>query len=168
MVRTLRSIDGALGRLEQALLALLLAVLIGVGAGQAVATKLGTSWVWSFEIIRYAVFFIAMTGAALSAQTEQLIAMDFVSRLLSSRGRARLTVVLRVVTLAACALLVVGGMRLRDVVAGESLYHVIDPRLGLLALPIGGALMGVHVLLHMLIDIVRLGRRDARPGSEPT
>lgn len=162
LVGTLRAVDAALGRVEQALLVLFLVVLVAVGAGQAIATKLGAGWAWSFEVIRYSVFFIAMTGAALSAHTEQLISMDFVTRLLSARGRARLTLGLRVFTLAVSGLLVAGGFALRDA-AGASLYHVINPRLGLLALPIGAGLMGVHILLHLIIDAADL--RHGRVSS---
>lgn len=154
-VHALRMIDRALGMLEQTLLCLFLLILIGVGAIQAVASQLGTSWIWSFEIIRYSVFFIAMTGAALSAHTEQLISMDLVSRALGARGRARLTIALRLFTAVICVLLIVGGLKLRDA-AGEPMYHLIDPRMGLLALPIGAALMGMHVLLHSLVDLVYL------------
>jgi TRAP-type C4-dicarboxylate transport system permease small subunit len=161
-VRALRAIDNALGTMEHALLVVLLLVLIGVGAGQAIATKLGTSWAWSFEIIRYTVFFIAMTGAALSAHTEQLIAMDFVTRMISPRGRARLRVVLRLFTIVACVLLIVGG-KLLSGAASDTLYHVIDPRWGLLALPVGAGLMAVHVLLHMAIDLTYLLRGRTPP-----
>jgi TRAP-type C4-dicarboxylate transport system permease small subunit len=154
-IRTLRAIDNALGTFEHALLAALLLMLIGVGAGQAIATKLGASWAWSFEIIRYSVFFIAMTGAALSAHTEQLIAMDFVTRMISPRTRARLRVVLRLFTVAVCVLLIIGG-RMLSGAASDTLYHVINPRWGLMALPIGAGLIAVHVLLHTAIDLIYL------------
>jgi TRAP-type C4-dicarboxylate transport system permease small subunit len=148
--------------MEHALLVVLLLVLVGVGAGQAIATKLGSSWAWSFEIIRYSVFFIAMTGAALSAHTGQLIAMDFVTRMISPQNRARLRVVLRLFTIAICVLLVVGGKMLVSA-ATDTLYHVINPRWGLMALPIGAGLIAVHVLLHMAIDLIYLLRGRTPP-----
>lgn len=163
-VRALRAIDDALGMLEHVLLAVFLAVLIAVGTGQAIATKLGSSWAWSFEIIRYSVFFIAMTGAALSAKTEQLIAMDFVTRLLSPRGRARLRLVLRLFTIAVCVLLIIGGKMLSNA-ATATLYHVINPRWGLMALPIGAAMMAAHVLLHSAIDIIYMARGEVPPDG---
>lgn len=163
-VRMLRAIDKALGTFEHALLVVLLLVLIGVGAGQAIATKLGTSWAWSFELIRYSVFFIAMTGAALSAHTEQLIAMDFVTRLVKPRRRAQLRVVLRLFTICVCVLLIVGGKMLAGA-ATATLYHVINPRWGLLALPVGAGLMATHVLLHTAIDVIYLIRGRTPPGG---
>lgn len=166
-VRVLRAIDNALGTFEHAVLVVLLLVLVGTGAGQAIATKLGTSWAWSFELIRYSVFFIAMTGAALSAHTEQLIAMDFVTRMLRPRRRAQLRVVLRVLTIAVCVLLIVGGKMLSGA-ATATMYHVINPRWGLLALPIGAGLMATHVLLHTAIDVIYLTSGRTPPeGAVP-
>jgi TRAP-type C4-dicarboxylate transport system permease small subunit len=161
--RALRALDRALGTTEQALLALLLILLIGVASGQAIMTLLGASWQWSYELIRYGVFFIAMTGAALSAHTRQLIAMDIVSRVVSPMSRARLRVVLRAVTIGLCTLLVIGGKALSDIAAGEHDHHIIPPQLGLLALPAGSLLIAVHLLLHGLLDLAYLVRGRVPP-----
>ena len=62
------------------------------------------------DVLRYSVFFIAMTGAALSAHTNQLIPMDFVARSLSRVNRVRLRVLLSAFTVTICYLLVKGGL----------------------------------------------------------
>ena len=164
-VLALRRLDNIIGLAEQALLALFLLVLIGIGVAQAITIKLGTGLgVWSFEVLRYSVFFIAMTGAALSAQTGQLIAMDFVTRMLEQSQRMRLQVLLRLFTIAACVLLIEGGLNLAEtesVSAGASAF--IDPALGLLALPIGAGLIGVHVALHLCIDVIYIVRGEVPP-----
>ncbi len=164
VVKLLSGVDRFFGLVEQTVLVLLLLVLIGVGAGQAVATKFDTSWPWSFELIRYSVFFIAMTGAALSAHTQQLIAMDFVTRMLAPRGRARLKIILRLFTVFVCILLVKGGLLLSDA-ASATLYHVVNPRHGLLALPIGAGLIALHVTLHLVIDVIYLLGGRVPPGE---
>ena len=136
-VALLHAIDQAFGTAEQVLLVGLLGVLIGMGASTAIGTQLGTSWSWSEEIIRYSVFFIAMAGAALSAQTKQLIAMDFVTRLLPANRRAALRLVLRTFTMTVCVLLVIAAWVLPG--SRSETYHVIPPKVGLLAIPIGAA-----------------------------
>ncbi|MEM9488197.1 MAG: TRAP transporter small permease subunit [Myxococcota bacterium] len=158
------AVDRAIGRIEQGLLAIFLIVLVAVGAGQAVSTLLGTSWMWSEEIIRYSVFFIAMTGAALSAHTEQLIAMDFVTRLLRARRRAQLKLLLRLFTAAMCVVLIITSLKLRAQTGAES-YHVIPASLGLLALPIGTGLVAFHVLVHLAVDLAYLLRGETPPDA---
>lgn len=164
-VLLIRRLDNAVGLLEQALLALFLLVLVGIGVTQAIAVKLGVGLgVWSFEVLRYSVFFIAMTGAALSAHTGQLIAMDFVTRLLQRRARVQLQIVLRLTTIGACGLLIVGGLRLTKSVSttGDA---AIDPAIGLLALPVGAGLLALHVALHLAIDVIYLSRGQLPPES---
>ncbi|MCG8421660.1 MAG: TRAP transporter small permease [Proteobacteria bacterium] len=163
LVQALRRVDRAVGLVEQTVVVGLLAVLIGVGAAQAVVTQLGASWDWAEEIIRYAVFFIAMAGAALSAHTGQLIAMDFVTRLLQARRRAQLRIFLRLFTLSVCALLIVGGLIFSREIGAETNYHIIPPGTGLLALPLGAGLIGFHVTAHLAIDFLHLVGGQALP-----
>lgn len=166
LARGANKLDSALGTLELALLCAFLAALISVGTAQALASKLfGTSWTWSFDAIRYSVFFIAMTGAALSAQAERQIAMDFVTRMLSPRGRAWLRLTLRFFVIAMCGVLAVGGNAVRATTAGED-YELIPPELGLLALPIGAVLIGMHMLLHIVVDLDFLTRGELPPEPE--
>ena len=164
-VRAIRRFDNAVGLLEQAALAVFLLVLIGIGVTQAVTIKFGTGLgVWSFEVLRYSVFFIAMTGAALSAHTGQLIAMDFVTRMLGRSARVRLKILLRLFTIVICGLLVEGGLQLTDSVSGAG-EHTIDPGVGLMALPIGAGLIGLHVTLHLIIDLIYVSRGELPPES---
>lgn len=163
--RILRLVDSGVGLLEQALLAIFLVVLVSIGVAQAVTLKFGSGLgVWSYELLRYAVFFIAMTGAALSAHTGQLIAMDFVTRLLGATMRARLQVVLQAFTLAICLFMVKGGLVLAASVQPNS-AAAVDPHLGIMALPVGAGLMGLHVLLHMVIDLTYLVRGELPPEN---
>lgn len=168
MANGLRAVDRGLGLVEQLLLVFLLVLLVGVAAAQAVAGQLGTSWEPSYELIRYAVFFIAMIGAALSAQRQQLIAMDFMSRLMGPRMRAWVQVVLRLFTIFACGLLVAAGTELANAAATENMYHLIQPRLGLMALPVGAGLIALHVLIHGIVDVMYLVRGALPPeGGAP-
>jgi TRAP-type C4-dicarboxylate transport system permease small subunit len=152
-VTVLRTIDGAIGVVEHAIVAFTLGALILVGAASAVASNFFQhSIVWSFEAIRYSVFFIAMFGAALAAQSGKLISMDIVSRLVRPRVRAYLRFLTGVFTLAMCWFLVKGGWMLHESFAGETTYELIKPSIGVLALPIGAGLIAFHVFVRMIID----------------
>ena len=172
-VALLRTIDNGLGTAEHGLLCVLLFTLVATGAAQILVTQLGWRGI-GFEgflhlstaelgdIIKHSVFFIAMTGAALSAHTEQLISMDFVTRLLPASRRAWLRLLLRLFTVAMCILLAVGGATLRQGALTEE-GELIPPSIAILAIPIGAILLAIHVLLHFSIDLLFLVRGRTPP-----
>ena len=163
-VQTLRLIGRGVSGVEYVLVTLFLAALIGVGTYQAVSSYLfQVHEKWPFEMIRYMVFFIAMTGAALAAERQRMITMDFFNRMLSPRGRTAMRVVVAGLVLLVCVLLVKGGLLVRDSIGQREPHELIHPRTGILVLPIGAAVIGFHYLLHALIDIIYLSKGQATP-----
>ena len=152
LVGTITGVDNAIGVAEHAFVALSLFGLMGVGTYQFLSTRfLGANDTWPFEALRYLVFFCAMGGASLSAQKGRMISMDFVARKLAPKKRVILRMLVAGFVIFACVLLYKGGMYVRASAKGEE-YEVISPSLALLALPIGAGLIGVHYLLHAIID----------------
>lgn len=166
--RALRQLNDWLGRIETGALVLLLALLVGTGVYQtAAAHLLDKNETWPYEIIRYSVFFIAMCGASLAAAKSRMINMDVVTRLLQPRTRAALRVATALFAVAVCYLLYRGGMDMRDTAAGRNEgYDYISPSSGLLALPIGAVLIGLHFFLHALIDVLWLAAGKVPPEPE--
>ena len=166
--RALRQLNDWLGRIETGALALLLALLVGTGVYQTLAAHFfEKNDTWPYEIIRYSVFFIAMTGAALAAAKARMINMDVVTRLLRPRTRAALRVGTSLFAVAVCFFLFKGGMDMRDTAAGRNeAYDYISPSSGLLALPIGAVLIGFHFLLHAIIDAIWLAGGKLPPEPE--
>jgi TRAP-type C4-dicarboxylate transport system permease small subunit len=165
-IRYLQRVDRSVGLVEQAALCALLLLLVGAAAGQAIAARLfDTHWEWSHEIIQNSVFFIAMTGAALASQSERLISMDFVYRMMRPDLRAWLRQGLRLFTIAICILFAWGGMALREILANEPYVVLAKPTVAL-ALPIGAGLIAFHQLLHGIIDLLYLTRGQLPPEAE--
>jgi TRAP-type C4-dicarboxylate transport system permease small subunit len=165
-VRALLRVDRALGVGERVLVGLFLATLIGVGAYQAVGRNFFQhSPGWSFELLRYLVFFIALTGGALAAQGRQIINMDVLTRVLSPRGRAIANLATGAFTVAACVFLAYAGWRLRQGALLEERGELIRPATGVLALPIAALLMAFHVLVQNLQLAAMLARGE--PPAPP-
>lgn len=165
-VQMIRKVDSAIGVLEHIVVAAFLAMLVGVGVFQVVAAKFfGYRQAWSSELIQYSVFLIAMAGAALAAQTDQMISMDFVTRMVKPRARLILRIVARVFTIVMCGYLLYGGWWARNAYqdTGET---VISVRTVILALPAGAGLMAFHQLMHGLIDVIYLKRGETPPEPE--
>jgi TRAP-type C4-dicarboxylate transport system permease small subunit len=162
----LRKIDRALGTAEVGLLCLFLAMLIGVAVWNFFSNHvLDKNPTWTDELIRASVFFVAWTGAVLAAQTDQLLNMDVITRLVKPRTRVYMRMVTRLITIGACILLAWGGFAVREVLKGED-YEVISMGTMTLALPLGGALIGFHILLHMAVDVIYLSAGRTPPESE--
>lgn len=164
-VTYLQLVDRMVGLAEQAALCFLLALLIGAAAGQAIAARLfDTHWEWSHEVIQNCVFFIAMAGAAMAAQSERLISMDFVYRMLRPELRAWLRQGLRLFTIAICIFFAWGGLALREIVANEPSVVISKGNVAL-ALPLGAGLIAFHQLMHGIVDLLYLVRGQLPPES---
>lgn len=166
--QVVQRLDGWLGRIETAALGLLILILVGIGVYQSIASHaFDKNSTWTYEILRYSVFFIAMTGAALAAQRSRMINMDVVTRLLTPRKRAWLRVITALFVIAMCVLLYRGGMDMRHAATQRNqTYDIISETTGLLALPIGALLIGLHVLFHTIIDLTYLAAGLAPPEPD--
>ena len=159
----LRRIDGVIGITEAALLAFFVAALIAVGAFQAITGNVfGKTFNGTNEVIRYSVFCIAMTGSALAAQRKRLISMDVLSRLLSSKARAVLRIVLAFFTVAMCLLLAHGAWQVYLVARGED-YELVPKAISIFFFPAGAVLIAFHITVHAVIDALHLWAGHAAP-----
>lgn len=159
-VAALVSFDGLIGRFEQGLVALFLALLIGIGAYQAlVGIVLGNKPAWADEYLRFMVFFVAMSGAALAAQQKKLIAMDIVSRLAPPRVRLFIKIATALFSVAACAWLALAANELRASAlsneAGEGFITQYD---AMLALPLALWLIVFHLVVSIAVMVQHLVR----------
>ncbi|MBA2544783.1 MAG: TRAP transporter small permease [Deltaproteobacteria bacterium] len=160
----IRSIDRMIGAGERLLLLAMLATIVGIGAAQALATKLfDHSFPWSFDFIRGGTFAIAMIAGAYASQQASQISMDLVTRKVSPRTRLAMRVVLGLVTLIAMYLLAKTGLRMVELTAKEGGDHTIPAHWLALLIPIGGLLIAVHTILRSVIDIDYFRRRKLPP-----
>lgn len=161
----IRRADRALGAAEQAVLFMLLGAVVVTAAAAALSDKLlGVSLGrWWFDIVRSGTFSVAMIGAVYASQQQRHLSMDLVSRRLPPRGRLFLRVAIAVFTVGIALLLVRSGLHQLDTVGEESGDHLISTHTIVTFLPVGAALIIVHTLLHMVIDIDYLVRRKTPP-----
>lgn len=159
-----RLADNTLGRIEQALLFAMLAAIVITAASAALSDKLFSHHLgrWWFTVVRGGTFSIAMLAAAFATHQQRHLAMDLVSRRLTPRNRLILGALLKVFTIVIAAILFRSGMHQRDHVGGTVEEFVSDKAI-VTMLPIGAALIIVHSLLHIVIDLDYLVRRKLPP-----
>lgn len=161
----LRRADRTLGVVEQAVLFVLLGAVVLTAAAAALSDRvigvhLGRWW---FDIVRGGTFSVAMIGAVFATHQQRHLSMDLVSRRLPARGRLILRIALALFTVAIAALLLRSGMHQRDTVGEEGGDHLISTHTIVTFMPIGAALIIVHTILHMVIDLDYLVRRKLPP-----
>jgi TRAP-type C4-dicarboxylate transport system permease small subunit len=149
-IAALRRIDRVVARLEEAVLAVFLLVLLLVGVYGAYKRNVSPpSPFWADEVIRYTVFFIGLTAAALAAHADRLFNMDLFTRGLSLRGRLGMKIAAAIVTIGVCWIFFESSLVLRRSLLGEE-GELLPPEIGVLSLPIAMAL----IMLHLAVQIV--------------
>ncbi len=159
-----RKVDNGVGMIEQAFLFMLLVAIVLTASAAALGDKLFGYHLgrWWFTVIRGGTFTIAMIAAAFATHQQRHLAMDLVSRRLTPRGRLILGLVLKVFTVVIVAVLFRSGMHQRDHVGGVVEEFVSDKTI-VTMLPVGCALIILHSLLHIVIDIDYLVRGKTPP-----
>jgi len=167
----IRTIDTYVGNIELAILLALFAVVVFVASlsalsGHIAHHQIGLWWTW---VVRKGTFAIALLGAAYATQQQRLLAMDLVSRKLSPRGRLVLGIAIKLFTVALAGVLVYIGLVMHDSAdqaSGPKLdlsLFVLSEKDALCVIPIGGALIVLHSLLHAAIEADYLVRGKLLP-----
>jgi TRAP-type C4-dicarboxylate transport system permease small subunit len=169
LARGVRKLDDTLGRIEQGFVFGLLALVVCVAALAALHDRLSSDHIgrWWHYIVRGGTFATAMFAAVFATQQQRHLAMDLISRRLTPRGRLVLGVALKLLTIAVAALLFQSGLHQRSVAGGsDSLnllgLHIIDADI-VATISIGAALIALHSLLHLVIDLDYLARGKLPP-----
>jgi len=156
--------DSKLGLVENVALFAILASVVLTASTHAILEKAtGKGLEWSFDVVRGGTFSVAMLGAAFATQQARHLAMDLISRRLPPRGRLMLSAFLGVFTIVIAAVLMRSGVHQVDQVVNEPGEHLIEKKQITWFLPIGAALIIVHALLHVVIDIDYLVRNKLPP-----
>jgi len=169
---TLRRVDKVLGIVEQAVLVSLLAAVVFIGVVHAIANKAWNADPFGHfkdDAIRGGTFAMALLGAAFATHQGRHLAMDLVSRRMTPRARLFLKVFLALFTIAIVGLLIRAGFH---TIATEKEIpqkdNLITPVRIAYLIPIGGALVIIHTLLHMVIDLDYIARRKTPPEKMRT
>jgi TRAP-type C4-dicarboxylate transport system permease small subunit len=169
LAMTVRRIDHVLGRVEQGFVFGLLALVVTVAAAAALHDRIMSSHMdrWWHYIVRGGTFATAMFAAVFATQQQRHLAMDLVSRRLAPRGRLVLGVALKLLTIGVAALLFRSGLHQRAVAGGSEHLDVFGLRIidadVVATISIGAALIALHSVLHIVIDVDYLVRGKLPP-----
>jgi len=99
-------------RCEDTLLFLLLALMLGLGTLQIVQRNLsGGAFVWTDELLRILVLWLAMVGAVAASRDDRHIVIDLLGRVLKERTALYVRLVIDLFTVGVCLLLAWHSLR---------------------------------------------------------
>ena len=165
MVKNLRLVDRWIGLGEQVALFALLAVMVVVACVEAVAERMHSGFLWSFDVVRDATFAIAMLGAAFATYQQRNLSMDLVSRRLGHKARMVLRIFLALITIFTSSLFLYAGWLLRSKVVGEPNVGSLE-KLTVTMIPVGAGLIIFHSLVQIVIEVDYLVRGKLSPERE--
>lgn len=157
--RWVRIVDHCVGFFEQGILFALLMAVVLTAAASAISEKVFDHAMgrWWFTVVRSGTFALAMFGAAYATHQQRHLAMDLISRKLSPRGRLVLGIVLKLFTIFIAAVLFRSGQHQMEHVGGST-DEIISDEMIVALMPVGAALIILHSLLHIIIDVDYLAR----------
>lgn len=163
-----RRFDDAIGAGERAFLFASFMILLLSGIYR---TFLSLVWHESslklIEISRISAFAIGMFGAAYAAQSRRNFGLDLVSALMSTKFKAYTRVFTNMAAFIAAALLFYGGRLIQEALAKEKQhYEVIPVWVVGWFIPVCAALIMIHVLCHLIIEVDYLRRGKTAPEPE--
>ncbi len=150
-------------RLEDGVLVIILGGMILLAAGQIVARNVfGFGFIWSDELLRMLVLWIAVAGAVAASRTDKHINIAVLDRFLSAKTNERIKIVVDLFTAGICALITWHSIRFV-----RTSYEYEDMLLGnvpawllQLVLPIGFGLISWRYGLFFLRRLVVQFRGD--------
>jgi TRAP-type C4-dicarboxylate transport system permease small subunit len=168
MARSIRRFDDALGSAERGLLFAAFAVLVLTNLYRTfLSIFMHESSLKAIEVSRISAFAIGIFGAAYAAQSRRNFGLDLVSALMSARVKAVTRVFTNLAALAAAGLLFYGGRLIQDALTKEKQHYEVVP-LTVVGwfIPVCALLIGIHVLLHLVIEVEYLRRGRTAPEPE--
>jgi len=152
--RTLIKMDDTLAKGEAAVLIGLVVIMTVVVFLQVVYRYvLAQPLHWSEELARYLFVWISILGAALGVQKRGHFGMDFFYRMLPDKGRRLLLFMIYLLMGVVILVLLIQGIALvQKTTAQQSPAMEISMGWAYACLPVGGALMVIHLLVVFLKD----------------
>ncbi|MGE0867605.1 MAG: TRAP transporter small permease subunit [Kofleriaceae bacterium] len=162
---TARKIDDWIGKIEQAVLVVLLAAVVLTAAGHALLDRLtDVRLEFKDEVIRGGTFAIAVFGGAFASQQVKNLRMDLISRRISPARRLMVRIAIGVFVLFILGLVIRASLPIvENAETARTSYEWFTPHRVALVIPIGALLMSLHAMIHIVIDVDYLARGKTPP-----
>ena len=157
-MKILYSLDDHISRLEQILIAALLAVMIIVAFSQIVLRNFfSTGIAWGDSLVRYLVVWVGFVGAAVAAKEEKHITIDVLARWITGAGKITIATISHFSSAAICGLLTYAGIKFIwfEAQMGGTAFFNLPVWVPELIIPITFGLMTLRYTLRLLNGLIK-------------
>jgi TRAP-type C4-dicarboxylate transport system permease small subunit len=163
--KKVRRLDNLVGMVEQVVLVTILAAVVLTAASHALLDRFAHIHVpFKDDVIRAGTFAMAMLAGPFASHQAKHLSMDLISRRLSPRARLFLKVALSLFIMFVVVLLIRSGLHN---IHNEEQFAQEDKLISRVRIawliPIGGAMIIFHTILHTIIDVDYIARRKTPP-----
>ncbi|MBA4391866.1 MAG: TRAP transporter small permease [Syntrophus sp. (in: bacteria)] len=158
-------IDAAIGRVEQALLVVLLSALILIAFSQIMLRNLfSTGIAWGDALVRSLVLWTGFIGATIAAREGQHISIDVVSRWLSPKGKRVIAIIIHAFSFFICCFLTFAALKfIHNEFQMKSVIFLGIPSWVLeIILPVTFAVMAFRYFFHFLKNIFIVSQQESK------
>jgi TRAP-type C4-dicarboxylate transport system permease small subunit len=162
-------LDDRISRLEQILIAALLAIMIILAFSQIVLRNFfATGIAWGDSLVRYLVVWVGFVGAAIAAKEGKHITIDVLSRWITGAGGSAIQAVSHFCSAAICGLLTWAGIKFIwfEAQMGGTAFFNLPIWVPELIIPAAFGLMTLRYALRLINEFIRTTTRSNRTAYE--
>jgi len=151
-------LDDHISRVEQALIAALLAVMILMAFSQIVLRNFfSTGIAWGDALVRYLVVWVGFVGAAIAAKEDKHITIDVLSRWITGAGQRTIQAISHFSSAVICGLLTWAGIKFIGFEAqmGGTAFFNFPVWVPELIIPIAFGLMTLRYTLRLINGLIK-------------
>jgi len=154
-MKTLKTIDSILNKIEGAVLIFLLLVMLFMAFGQVLLRNISSGgFVWGDILLRHLVLWIGFLGAALATSGERHINIDILTRYLPKRLKGAVAALSNVFAAAVCFLLFRASLTFIEfeIANNNIVFAEIPSWYAQIIIPIGYGLLTFHFIVRAVLD----------------
>jgi C4-dicarboxylate transporter, DctQ subunit len=154
-MKTLKTVDSILNKIEGAVLIVLLLVMLFMAFGQVMLRNISSGgFVWGDIVLRHLVLWIGFLGAALATSGERHINIDILTRYLPERLKGAVAAISNVFAAAVCFLLFRASLTFIqfEIANYNTVFAEIPSWYAQIIIPLGYGLLTFHFIVRAILD----------------
>jgi TRAP-type C4-dicarboxylate transport system permease small subunit len=163
-MKTLKTVDSILNKIEGAVLIFLLLVMLFMAFGQVVLRNFFSGGiVWGDILLRHLVLWIGFLGAALATSGERHINIDILTRYLPERLKGTVATLSNIFAAVICFLLFRASLTFLEfeIANNNTVFAEIPSWYAQIIIPVGYGLLAFHFIVRAILDAGKALRKGA-------
>jgi len=163
-MKTLKTIDSILNKIEGAVLIFLLLLMLFMAFGQVVLRNIASGgFVWGDILLRHLVLWLGFLGAALATSGERHLNIDVLTRYLPGRLKGAVATLSDVFAAAVCFLLFRASLTFIEfeIANRNTVFAEIPSWYAEIIIPVGYGLLTLHFIVRAILDAGKAMQKGA-------